>query len=340
MITQIQTTLAEIGRRYTDRRVFVYTLGATAGDGRFHLSGDLLDQAMLTAVLQELTARFPSETFDTAGVRVLRQPEVDYRWVTTNLAGVYIAPSRTTEQMTQVGNGALLEILKSEGDYLFARQEDGYLGWVNRHYLGSERAEMGSAIMATHLICVPISLLHATPHEEAPLVTRAFSGTAVAATLHGDWAHITLTGNSIGWVHQSDLRPLESLPTTENGRRQQIMADAPGYIGVPYLWGGCTALGIDCSGYAKLLHRLVGVTIPRDADQQFFAGQPADTPFLPGDLLFFGGGYGHRNISHVAISTGGWHIIHAAGSPNGVYTADVQADTWLRDHFIGARRFV
>ena len=142
-----------------------------------------------------------------------------------------------------------------------------------------------------------------------------------------------------GWVPAADLRALAELPQDEAGRRAQIVADAARFTGVPYLWGGCTAFGIDCSGFAQLLHRLAGVIIPRDADMQFEAGRPVDEPFQPGDLLFFGEGDG-RKITHVGVSLGGWRILHSSRSRNGVQEDDVQAVEHLRESFVGARSFV
>ena len=73
----------------------------------------------------------------------------------------------------------------------------------------------------------------------------------------------------------------------QQARREQIVADAMRFVGVQYLWGGCSAWGIDCSGFAQLMHRLSGVTLPRDADMQYEAGRPVEFPYQPGDLLFF-----------------------------------------------------
>ncbi|MEZ4518977.1 MAG: NlpC/P60 family protein [Chloroflexota bacterium] len=94
------------------------------------------------------------------------------------------------------------------------------------------------------------------------------------------------------------------------------------------------------------MHKLAGVAIPRDADQQFAAGEPVEPPFQTGDLLYFGGSGGHRPISHVGVSLGtdydpeGWQMIHSSRSRNGVYPDDIQAVDSLRDSFRGARRFL
>jgi cell wall-associated NlpC family hydrolase len=90
----------------------------------------------------------------------------------------------------------------------------------------------------------------------------------------------------------------------------------------------------------QLLYKLTGVSLPRDADMQFDAGDPVEPPFQPGDLLYFGGQNGNRSITHVGMSLGGWRIIHSSGPRNGVYEDDVQAVSSLRDSFVGARTFV
>ncbi|MCX6028305.1 MAG: C40 family peptidase [Chloroflexi bacterium] len=150
---------------------------------------------------------------------------------------------------------------------------------------------------------------------------------------------VTLVGGLSGWVPAVHLRPLDALPRDAAVQRSQICADASRFIGVPYLWGGGAAFGIDCSGFAQMLHRLIGVTIPRDADMQFDAGKPVGTPYQPGDLLFFSEG-DRRKITHVGVSLGGWRMIHSSRSRNGVYEDDVQAVTHLREGFAGARTFL
>lgn len=333
MIEQIRAALADATHEYRDTRTHHCQVEAAELLGeRCVLAGTVLDEATLTAVAHHLATQFPTFTFDTTGVQILRQARPRLLTVSTNLAGVHRQPSRTSERVSEVTNGVVVEQLLEQDGWVYVRQMDGYLGWIYRRYLTESPPPP-----PTHIVVEPVSLLRAAPGDTADLVSRVMVGTKVAVTAVSDsWVHLVLAGERDGWVPAAHLRPLDELPQDENGRRQQMMADAEPFTGVQYLWGGCTAQGIDCSGLAQVLYRMVGIDILRDADMQLDAGAPIEPPFKPGDLLFFGSKGGHRKITHVAISLGGWNVIHSSGPRNGVYKDDVQAASWLRDSFVGA----
>lgn len=337
MLDDIRAALSEAAQPYSDTRLHHCRVEAAALDGnRCTLAGAVLDSATLHGLLAALAARLPEVAFDASAVRALVGPATPRLAVATNLTGLYAGPSFLAEQVSQLLNGWPVEELMTEGRWAFVRQADGYLGWAYRPYLAAEGAPA-----ATHLICEPVSLLRAGPAADAALVSRALGGTAAAVTAAaGSWAQVALAGGCAGWLPAAELRSLDALPQEAAARRDRIIDDARRFTGVPYLWGGCSALGIDCSGLAQLTHRLAGVTLPRDADMQFDAGRPIEAPFAPGDLLFFGELGERRSITHVGISLGGWRIIHSSRSRNGVYEDDVQAVDHLRESFVGARSFV
>ena len=108
------------------------------------------------------------------------------------------------------------------------------------------------------------------------------------------------------------------------------------FRGAPYLWGGCTALGIDCSGFVQLVWRLHGIGLPRDAHQQVECG--ADVPLSAaraGDLLFFRTD-GSSRVAHVAICMEGEQIVHAKGG-DGV-RMDARAEEPYARLAVAARR--
>jgi cell wall-associated NlpC family hydrolase len=337
MIEQIRAALVDVAQAYRDTRTRYCQVEASELAGEWcGLTGTVLDEATLTAVTHTLATQFPTITFDKSGVQILRQSQPKLLTVSTNLAGVHRQPSRTTERVSEVLNGVVVELLMEQNGWVFVRQMDGYLGWVYRPYLTESPPPP-----PTHIVTEPVSLLRAEPDAEARLVSRVMVGTKVAVTaVSNSWAHLVLAGERDGWVPAAHLRSLDALPQDENGRRQQMVEDSAPFIGVQYLWGGCTGQGIDCSGLAQVLHRMVGIDILRDADMQLDAGMPVEPPFQAGDLLFFGSDKGHRAITHVAMSLGGWKVIHSSGPRNGVYEDDVQAVSWLRDSFVGACTYV
>jgi gamma-D-glutamyl-L-lysine dipeptidyl-peptidase len=341
---QMSQVLDEVTRDYSDTRIHYCRLEAAALDGdRCALAGAVLDVDTLRGVIVGLSERLPGVDFDVSRACILRAGATR-AVVATNLTGLYAASSFLAEQVSQLLNGWPVEVLLEDGRWRFVRLADGYLGWAYGPYLAETAAPA-----PTHIVCEPVSLLRLAASVEAPPINRILGGMAVVAAVQGAWAQVTLAGDPTaalrpgltGWLPTVELRSLADLPADAAGRRAQIVADAVRFTGVPYLWGGCSAFGIDCSGYAQLLHRLAGVTIPRDADQQFDAAQPVSYPFQPGDLLFFGEGAGEaRKITHVAESLGGWRILHSSRSRNGVQEDDVQAVVHLRESFVGAGTFL
>lgn len=342
MNEQLVAALGEAQQPFADTRFNVCRLEIVPGDGHYDLQGTVLDEATLAAVLSHLRRRLPDTRWESDGVRVLRRPRPRLMAVATNLTGWQREPSWLGEQQSQVLNGAPVEILEEGERWSFGRLADGYLGYVYTGYLGS----LDTAPEPTHIVCYPVALLWAESGAGPVPVGRIFAGTQVAATiLPGGRAEVTLAGGLHGFAAPGELRPLDGVLAVEE-RRQQLVQDAWPYIGVPYLWGGTTSQGIDCSGFAQLMHKLAGMTIPRDADVQFSVGQPVEPPFAAGDLLYFGGSGGHRDVSHVGISLGPEHdadgmvMIHSSRSRNGVYVDDINAVDSLRTSFLGGRRFL
>ncbi len=342
MNEQLKSALEEARQPFADTRFNVCRLEIVESDSRYRLEGTVLDESTLDAVLNQLHNRVPDARWERNGVRVLRQTRPRLMAVATNLTGWQRDPSWLGEQQSQVLNGAIVEILEEGERWSFGRLEDGYLGYVYSGYLGSPAA----AAEPTHIISAPIAHLYREPDAAAPLAGRAFAGTRIAAApRNGGWMEVTLVGGLCGYVPATELRsPVNELDPSAT--RARLITDAHRFIGVPYLWGGTSAHGIDCSGFAQLMHKLAGVTIPRDADSQFYAGRPVEPPYAAGDLLYFGAKDGHRNVTHVGISLGpdqdpdGMVMIHSGRSRNGVYVDDINAVDSLRESFLGGRRFL
>ncbi len=335
-LKQIREALIDIAQNYHDPRIHHCQIEVTDfKEDHCILSGAVLDAETRAAVTKSLSHRWPGIMFDANAVQLLRVPAPQFLTVSTNVASVYAKASFLSEMMSQALNGRSVELLQADGKWVYTRQTDGYLGWVYRGYLSA-----APAITPTHIVSPPVSLLRRTPDAASPLLSRVAGGTLVWLTkLTKPWAQLTLAGDLKGWLPLTDLRAMDALPQGEKAQRRQMLKDAEQFTGVPYLWGGCTAFGIDCSGFVQLLHRLAGQTIPRDADMQYQAGQAVEPPFQPGDLLFFGGESKKRSITHVGMSLDGWHMAHASIARNGVYTDNVQAVKHLREQFVGARTF-
>lgn len=120
--------------------------------------------------------------------------------------------------------------------------------------------------------------------------------------------------------------------------RQNIVADAKKLLGIPYVWGGTTTKGFDCSGFVQYVLKQNGISMPRTTTEQYQIGTYVTKSALqPGDLVFLQNTY-RAGISHVGIYIGDGKMIHASSS-KGVVTSDLSS-SYYTQHYYGSRRVV
>jgi gamma-D-glutamyl-L-lysine dipeptidyl-peptidase len=323
-----------------DPRLSVYEIWPTSNGAVVTLEGAVSDAVALEALRARLANLEGLEHFQDNVRRLPDEREAMHAIVTAATAPMLAGPRVNETQVSQTVLGHHLLVLRRRGRWLQVRSEDGYIGWVHRGYV--HRVEEAEArawkIGASREVYISLGAELTSPGGQR------LACLPWGSRFHSDGCSGTLpngaTGTVSGEVISAAERPVR-FPTSGSA----VVETAHLWARTPYLWGGITRAGADCSGFAQAVYRLHGIELPRDSDMQARFGEPlvidADFSNLrAGDLLFFA--ELPKRVTHVAISLGGSRVIHSALANGGVSVNDLLGrralDADLRRILVGARR--
>jgi hypothetical protein len=211
--------------------------------------------------------------------------------VVVGVAPLRKEPSHQAPLLTEALYGERVTIYETdeEGWAWGQLKSDSYVGWMPASALLAPQAEPTHRVSALRTLVFPGPSIKLPPTDALPLEAR------VAVVRQDDDLAVTATGGHIPARH---LAPLHS-------KESDFVAVAERFVGTPYLWGGKSSVGIDCSGLVQVALSACGIAGPRDSDmQEVTLGQPISLAGLQrGDLIFWKG--------HVAIALGRNSMIHA-----------------------------
>ena len=245
-------------------------------------------------------------------------------------------PRSASELVDQAHWGEHVRVLGAHDDWRYVQGEDLYFGWCPRVDL-YQFTRYGRNV----IVAVAQAPVRERPAPAAPVIAELPCGAVVPETRlstptgglvpapprQDGWLELVIVGDRgerTGFVSGEHVAALVDLPH-RYPTPEDLLATAQAFLGVPYLWGGTTQKGMDCSGFVQQVYRLNGVGLPRDADQQSMLGRLVEEARL-GDLFFFGA----DSVTHVAFATSATEFLHAPMKGGVVERGQLGGDRKLR----------
>lgn len=323
-----------------DKRVAVFNITSEKKGETYILKGET-DQPNGLAVLLDSLALNSISFRDS----VVKLPSVDlgpknHAFVTISVANLRSEPKHSAELATQATLGTPVKLLKREGDWYYIQTPDNYLSWVDAGALAictetdviQWQDEEKVIYMETYGHCY-------LGTDKKRVVSDMVAGSILTVLKHASkFFMVQFPDGRQGYLDRNEVQVLDTWLHNQDNSPSALVDTSKKLMGVPYLWGGTSTKGMDCSGFTKTIYFMNGMIIPRDASQQVHTGTPIDDvgdfkKLEEGDLLFFGKKATDttaEKVVHVGMWIGNNEFIHAS---NMVRVGSVDKDSENYDEY-------
>lgn len=322
------TLITAIQKQYApDKRVAVYDYSTKVEGKNLLLIGMSNLPEARQALLNALAAQQITFTDQSTLLPEAALGDKTFGIVKASVANIRGEAKHSAEMVTQAILGTPLNVLRKQGGWYLVQTPDQYLGWVETGAFAAKTSEEMQAwrsaerliFMGDHALC------YAATDDTAPL-SDIVAGSILA--WDAESSRLIFPDGRSTLLPEGPWMSLHDWANRTAAHQDSLLQTAFRYGGRPYLWGGTSGKGLDCSGFTRSVYYLHGAIIPRDASQQALAGTevPLDeqlSALIPGDFLFFGSlrDDGSKRITHVGIYVGEGQFIHS-GSDKGYITTD------------------
>ncbi|MES3016725.1 MAG: C40 family peptidase [Bacteroidota bacterium] len=239
------------------------------------------------------------------------------------------SPSHASEMATQAILGTPVKILKKERGYYFVRTPDNYLSYSETAGITAmNKGEFEAWQSAEKVVYTEVyGQAFSEASETSAPISDLVSGNILQVLGQANGFYkVAFPDKRLAYIPLKKAQSFAQWEKRPNPDAEQILKTARTMLGVPYLWGGTSTKGVDCSGFTKTSYFLNGIVLPRDASQQALVGEKIDIyegesvsiskclkNLQPGDLLFFAGDKKNMRVTHTALYIGNGQFIQAAG---------------------------
>ena len=311
---------------------------------------ELVGETNLNDAKNELIEYLKSEDISFED-NIILLPNHDFKYgiINNSVANLRKNPSHSSELVSQTILGTGVSILKKEGEWYLIQTPDKYISWIDHGGIVPMSKEKYNNYFASDVgvFTRPYGFSYETK-KKIRVVSDLVLGSALKIVeIRSKHTKYEYPDGRKAWIENRLMNSISSIRGM-NYSIQNLLENAHSLIGVPYLWGGTSSKGFDCSGYTKSVYLMNGYILPRDASQQVKEGILVDDSrnwnlLEAGDLMFFGYYKDDKlRIDHVSIWLGDGYFIQSSKNVriSSVYSDNLNFDDYHMAKYIESRRII